>query len=148
VWEALVDPQVLADLSPLVDHIGPRGDLWRWRLVGIPRFGIRLLPSFTERMTFTPISRIECRHEPQPGVVERAGIDGLYLVTKVDGGSKLVVDLTLCLEVPLPAFGRPLVEGVLRRTMARARARFVKNLCHHLAIDPDAVSTRLASDGA
>ena len=144
IWELLTDPQLLADLTPLVDRIEAKGDQWSWTLAGISGLGIEVAPTFTERMTFVPISRIDYVHEPPPGKSERAGVDGTYLITKVDDEStKLAIDLTLCVELPLPGFSRSLVEGIMARTMARTGDAFARNLYRHLDLDPDAVSIRV-----
>jgi carbon monoxide dehydrogenase subunit G len=141
VWDVLTDPELLAEFTPLVSRIEANGDRWSWTLAGISGLGIEVAPTFTERMTFVPISRIDCVHEPQPGRSERAGVDGTYLVTKVDdGSSKLATDLTLCVELPLPGFSRPLVEGVMGRAMRRTGDAFARNLYRHLGLDPASVS--------
>jgi carbon monoxide dehydrogenase subunit G len=140
MWEVLTDPELLAKVSPLVTRIEARGDRWSWTLAGIPGLGFEIAPTFTERMTFVPISRIDCVHEPQPGRSERAGLDGTYLITKVDdGSSKLVTDLTLSVELPLPGFSRLFVEGVMGRAMRRASDAFARNLYRHLGLDPASV---------
>ena len=55
------------------DGITVDGDRWCWHLSGIRALGVEVAPSFTERMTFGAPSRIEFRHDPPPGAVERAG---------------------------------------------------------------------------
>ena len=87
IWDALTDPALLAELTPLVKRIEAKGDRWSWTLAGISGLGIEVAPTFTERMTFVPISRIDYVHEPPPGKSERAGVDGTYLITKVDDHS-------------------------------------------------------------
>lgn len=144
IWDALTDPELLAELTPLVDRIEARGDEWAWTLAGISGLGIEVAPTFTERMTFVPISRIDYVHEPPPGRSERAGVDGTYLITRVgDDRSKLAIDLTLCVELPLPGFSRGVVEGVMARSMARTGDAFARNLYRHLDLDPDAVSIKV-----
>jgi len=140
----LNDPELLGELTPLVDRIRARGDVWSWTLAGISGLGIEVAPTFTERMVFTPISRIEYHHEPPPGSSERAGVDGTYLITKIDEGtSKLTIDLTLCVELPLPGFSRRVVEGIMAASMGRTGDAFARNLYRHLGIDPDTVSIRV-----
>lgn len=145
IWDALTDAELLAELTPLVDRIEVDGDRWAWTLAGISGLGIEVAPTFTERMTFVPISRIDYVHEPPPGRSERAGVDGTYLITKVDDdSSKLAIDLTLCVELPLPEFSRSLIEGIMARTTARTGAAFARNLYRHFGLDPDAVAIRVA----
>lgn len=144
MWDVLTDPELLADLAPLVDRIEAHGDRWSWTLAGISGLGIEVAPTFTERMTFVPISRIDYLHEPPPGRYERAGVDGTYLITKVDDDScKLAIDLTLCVELPLPGFSRSVVEGIMGRTMGRTGDAFARNLYRHLGLDPDTVSIKV-----
>lgn len=148
IWAVLTQPQLIAELTPLVDRIEPCGDLWRWTLAGISGLGIEVAPTFSERMTFVPISRIDFRHEPPPGATERAGVDGVYQITKVDDTtSKLRIDTELCVELPLPSFGRRAVETVMGATMSRAGDAFADNLYRHLDIDPSTVTVRTVTTG-
>lgn len=150
IWDVLTQPELVAEMTPLVDRIERRGQLWTWTLAGISGLGLEVAPSFTVRMSFVPISRIDYRHEPPPGVSERAGVDGRYLITRVgDGASKLEIDLTLCVELPLPSFGRRAVEPIMAATMGRTGVGFAHNLYRHLGIDEDDVSIRIieGSDG-
>lgn len=150
IWEVLTDPKLLARLTPLVDRIEPNGDTWAWTLAGISGLGIEVAPTFTERMTFVPISRIDFQHEAPPGHHERAGVNGNYQITKVgEAESKLRIDLTLCVDLPLPRFSRRAVEGIMAQTMGRTGDAFARNLYAHLDIDPGAVAIRvLEGDGA
>lgn len=150
IWDVLTDPELLAKLTPLVDRIEANGDVWAWTLAGISGLGIEVAPTFTERMTFVPISRIDFEHEPPPGHNERAGVSGTYQITKVgENESKLRIDLTLCVDLPLPRFSRRAVEGVMAQTMGRTGDAFARNLYAHLDIDPKTVSIRvLEGDGA
>ncbi len=144
IWDVLTRPDLLAELTPLVDRIMARGDVWTWTLAGISGLGIKVAPTFTERMRFTPISRIDFGHEPPPGRSERAGVNGTYLITQVDEStSKLAIDLSLCVELPLPGFSRRMVEGIMATTMGRTGGAFARNLYRHLDIDPTTVSIRV-----
>lgn len=140
----LHDSELLAKLTPLVDRIVANGDRWVWTLAGISGLGLEVAPTFTERMTFLPISRIDFQHEPPPGSNERAGVNGTYQITKVgESASKLRIDLSLCVELPLPGFSRRAVEKVMATTMQRTGDAFARNLYRHLDIDPDTVSIRV-----
>ena len=144
IWEVLRDPVTLAELTPLVDRIETDGSLWRWTLAGISGLGMEIAPTFSERMTFVPTSRIEYRHEPPPGKNERAGANGTYLITQVgDSRSKLYIDITLCVELPLPGFGRRAVERIMAATMQRTGDGFASNLYALLEIDPDDVEVKV-----
>lgn len=144
IWDVLTTPEMLAELTPLVDRITAKGDVWRWTLAGISGLGLEVAPTFTERMTFVPISRIDFRHDPPPGRAERAGVSGTYLITRVgDGAAKLAIDLGLFVELPLPGFSRRAVEKIMATTMGRTGDAFARNLYRHLDIDPDSVSIRV-----
>jgi carbon monoxide dehydrogenase subunit G len=144
IWDVLTDPDLLAELTPLLGRITARGDVWTWTLAGISGLGLEVAPTFTERMTFVPISRIEYHHEPPPGSSERAGVDGVYQITKVgDDASKLAIDLSLCVDLPLPGFGRAAVERIMATTMGRTGAGFARNLYRHLGVDPATVSIKV-----
>jgi carbon monoxide dehydrogenase subunit G len=144
IWDVLTDPELLASLTPLVDRITAAGDVWSWTLAGISGLGIEVAPTFTERMTFVPISRIDFRHDPPPGATERAGVEGIYQITKItDSSSKLAIDLSLCVELPLPGFARRAVESIMATSMGRTGDAFARNLYRHLDIDPATVSIRV-----
>jgi hypothetical protein len=86
IWAALTDPDLLPRLTPFLEHIQADGDTWRWELSKIPILGVAIAPCFTEQMTFDPETRIEYRHAPPAGAVERTGVEGWYqLDESVDG---------------------------------------------------------------
>ncbi|HEU5084712.1 MAG TPA: SRPBCC family protein [Acidimicrobiales bacterium] len=141
VWEVLTDPGALTELTPLLAGISVDGDRWCWQLAGIRALGVEVSPSFTERMTFVAPERIEFRHEPPPGSSERAGANGLYEL--VDGGPDLThlsIDITIHVELPLPALSRRAVERVMAATMARTGDVFAERLARRLGLDPSTVS--------
>lgn len=143
IWDVLTDAELLASLTPLVDRIEDRGETWRWTLAGISGLGLEVAPTFTERMTFMPISRIDFSHDPPPGATERAGVEGAYQITKVgEASSKLSIDLTLSVQLPLPGFSRRAVTPIMSASMQKAGEAFAKNLYAHLGIDPSSVSIR------
>jgi carbon monoxide dehydrogenase subunit G len=143
MWEVLTDPGCLAALTPLIADITADGDRWCWQLAGISALGVSVAPSFTEQMTFARPERIEYRHAPPDGAVERAGADGVYtLAERPGGGCRLSIDLTMWVELPLPRVSRRAVERVMAETMQRAGDRFAENLYRHLDIDPSEVQVR------
>jgi uncharacterized protein YndB with AHSA1/START domain len=107
VWAALTDPELLPKLTPLLTAISTDGNRWRWSMVCISALGVSIAPTFTEEMTFEEPHRIRYTHQPPGGVRERAGAEGVYELTEVDGGTHLAIDLTLCVELPLPKFAAP-----------------------------------------
>ena len=64
IWSVLTDPELVAEMTPVLHRIEADGDLWTWQLVRIPLLGIAVTPSFTERMEFTEQSRIDYHHAP------------------------------------------------------------------------------------
>lgn len=142
IWQLVSDPVALAHLTPLVDHIEVDGDTWCWTLTGIAALGVSIAPSFTERMRFVPEERIEFRHEPPgPERRERAGAEGVYLLDSLgDTSTRLDIDITLCVELPLPGFARGAVERVMAATMQRTGDAFAANLYARLGVDPATVT--------
>jgi carbon monoxide dehydrogenase subunit G len=134
IWEVLTDPVLLPRLTPLLRHVEPAGDLWRWELTKVPVLGIAVTPSFTERMSFVPTEHIEYAHEPPAGSHERTGADGWYRLSDVAGGTHLAISLTFHVDLPLARLARPAVEQVMRTTMARTGDRFAVNLERHLGL--------------
>lgn len=144
IWEVLTDPGCLASLTPLIRDITADGDTWCWQLSGISALGVSVAPSFTERMVFTPVERIEYHHEPPAGTTEKAGAEGVYTLSELDGDrTRLFIDLTMWVDLPLPKLSRRAVERVMAESMQRAGDRFAENLYRHLDIDPSAVEIRV-----
>lgn len=134
IWDVLIDPQLLADLTPLVDRIDDRDGRWRWHLSGFTALGVEVAPSFTERMLFEEPSRIEFSHEPPAGANERAGADGVYELDEVEGGTCLSVSMRMHVDLPLPKLSRGAVERVMAASMRRTGDRFHDNLMAHLGL--------------
>lgn len=137
IWEVISSPDLLARFTPLIREIRTDGDLWCWQLSGISALGVSVAPSFSERMTFRPEERIDFRHDPPDGAVERAGADGTYtLADRGDEGTRLSIDITIWVDLPLPRVSRRAVEKVMAQSMDRTGDRFAANLYRHLDIDP------------
>lgn len=132
VWDAMADPDLLAELTPLIDRIEERGDHWTWHLVSVQALGASIAPCFTVAMTFDEPERIAFRHDPPADSTERAGATGHYLLTGFDGGTVLDIDMTMHVELPLPAMSRRAVERVMARSTQVAGDRFLDNLLTHL----------------
>ena len=132
VWDAMADPGLLAELTPLIDRIEEHGDHWTWHLVSVEALGASIAPSFTVAMTFEQPERIAFRHDPPAAGTERAGATGHYLLTPFDGGTVLDIDMTMHVELPLPAMSRRAVERVMARSTQLAGDRFFDNLLRHL----------------
>ena len=134
IWRVLTDPALLADLTPLLARIDADGACWTWHMAGISALGVEVAPSFTERMEFVEGQRIDFAHTPPAGSRERSGADGVYLLDDADEGTEVAVDITIHVDLPLPAMSRSTVERVMRQTMHRTGDRFHDNLLDHLGV--------------
>lgn len=134
IWEVLSNPRLLAHLTPLVREIIPDGDRWLWQLAGITGLGLEVVPAFTEQMEFTPMERIEFRHDPSPGRRERAGADGHYTLHDTPNGTRLEIAITIHVDLPLPGMSRPAVTRIMEESMSRTGDVFSRNLLNHLGI--------------
>lgn len=132
VWPVMEDPDLIAQLMPLVDRIEVRGEHWRWCLANVGALGVSVSPCFTVAMTIVEPERIEFRHDPPPGARERAGASGAYGLVPFDGGTVLDIDLEMSVELPLPRLSRGAVQQVMATTTRIAGDRFFANLCAHL----------------
>lgn len=133
IWDVLTSPRLLAEMTPLIDRIDEVDDRhWRWHLTNIAGLGVAVAPCFTVRMDFEPAERIDFSHAPRGR--ERAGADGIYTLETVEGGTHLAVDMTVHVDLPLPAMSRPAVTRVMHATMNRMGERFAQNLCRHLGV--------------
>lgn len=132
VWDAMTDADLLARLTPLINRIDDLGDHWRWHLASVGAMGVSIAPSFTVAMTFEHHDRIRFEHAPPADTTERAGATGQYDLTGFDGGTVLDIDMTMHVELPLPALSRGAVEGVMARTTQLGGDRFFNNLLDHL----------------
>lgn len=138
IWEVLSDPDLLAQLTPLVRRIEADGDTWVWHMAGIEVLGIEVAPVFTEDMDLTPQERIDFAHDPPAGARERGGADGHYLLsddeTAEDPATRLEIRIAIHVDLPLPKLSRTAVEMVMEQSMARTGAAFARNLLRHLGI--------------
>jgi carbon monoxide dehydrogenase subunit G len=132
VWMALTDANLLPRLTPLLNKIDVDGDRWRWHMMKIAALGVSVMPVFTETMHFEDGKRIEYNHTPPDGKRERAGAEGVYELSDVDGGTHLTISLTLRVDLPLPKASARAVQRVMKSTMNRTGEKFSQNLLTHL----------------
>jgi carbon monoxide dehydrogenase subunit G len=136
IWSALTDPELLPRLTPLLQRIdtgvGGEPDLWCWHLVKISVLGAGISTTFTERMRFDEGRRIEYAHEPRTSGTERTGANGSYTLRDVDGGTRLEIDLTLHVDLPLSRLAAPAIVRTMEAVMGRTGDRFATNLLNHL----------------
>lgn len=141
IWDVLRSPETLAQLTPLLDDISVSGDHWCWQLGGFSALGVEIAPSFTERMEFDTHETIRFTHSPPAGANERAGADGVYTLSALDPGrTKLEIDITLHVELPLPRASRRAVERIMSSTMVRTGNVFADRLYERLGVDPSATT--------
>lgn len=146
VWEVLTDPRCLTEMTPLLAGISVDGDRWCWQLSGIKALGVEVAPSFTEHMVFEEPARITFRHTPPAGQVERAGADGVYQLTEAGPDrTHLSIDITLHVDLPLPAMSRRAVERVMASSMARTGDVFAERLYRRLGVDPASIGDGMQS---
>ncbi len=138
IWDALVDPELMARFTPFLESITAEGDHWRWQLSGLNVLGAKLAPAFTEKMVFREPDRIEFRHDPPAGTTEQAGVAGWYALTPTHhdngGATELVTELEITLDLPLPKASGPAVRAAMRKVIDRMGDRFSANLLEHLGV--------------
>jgi carbon monoxide dehydrogenase subunit G len=139
IWDALVDPVLMARFTPFLKSITADGDLWRWQLSGLNVLGAKVAPAFTERMVFREPHRIEFRHDPPAGTTEQAGVAGWYALTPTRDGTELVTELEITLDLPLPKASGPAVRAAMRKVIDRMGDRFSENLLEHLGVEERSV---------
>ena len=134
VWAVLSDPDRLAGLTPLVDHIRVDGDRWRWQLVTVRGLGLEVALSLT---TIMDISDTAIAFRPDPEADDRAGARGqLDVVGDGPDHTTVAIDLEASVDLPLPRLATRAVRGVMYPAMRTAGVRFATNLLHELG-DPD-----------
>lgn len=132
VWAVLVDPELLARLTPQVERIEANGDRWRWTMSSIPVLSMSIAPSFTEIMRFEEPTRIEYHHDPACAH-ERAAAEGVYtLAPSADGGTHVSIDITITVDLPIPRIMRSAVETTMNVVIAGIGRGFSERLLRHL----------------
>ncbi len=132
IWTVLVDPDLVATMTPFVRSIEADGDHWRWDLASIPGLGTSIAPSFTVRMELQEPERIDFRHDPPEGRRERAAVQGSYLLRPHDDGTALSIDLTTRVDLPLARLASPAVTATMRAVLADMGRRFSARLLERL----------------
>lgn len=139
IWDALVDPGLMARFTPFLDSIEADGDHWRWQLSGLNVLGLKVAPAFTELMEFDEPRRIEFRHDPPAGSREQAGVAGWYALTDLGDESgpatELVTELEITLDLPLPRASGRAVRATMRKVIDRMGDRFSERLLEHLGAE-------------
>lgn len=137
VWDVLVDPALVARLTPFVSSITEDDEHWIWTLSGLTVLGKGFSATFTERMTLEEGKRIEFTHDPPAGAKERAGVHGWYALgdhTGPQGGTVLEISLEICVDLPLPRLSGGAVRSTMKAVTSQMGDRFAKNLLDHLGV--------------
>ena len=82
--------------------------------------------SFTERMEFTPTERIVYTHAPQGD--ERAGVEGVYVLTDSGDATRLSIELGVHVDLPFPKLAKPAVRASMQAVIAAMGVGFARNL--------------------
>jgi carbon monoxide dehydrogenase subunit G len=135
IWDALVDPVLMARLTPFLRNITADGDHWLWEMTGLNVLGLKVAPAFTERMVLTEPDRIEFRHDPPAGQTERAGVEGWYALSPTEGGTELVTQLEITLDLPLPKASGRAVRATMGKVIETMGDRFSQRLLEHLGAE-------------
>ena len=139
IWAALVDPVLMARFTPFLKSITADGDHWLWEMTGLHVLGLKLAPSFTERMVFTEPDRIEFHHDPPAGTTEKAGAEGWYRLEPTESAdgpaTRLVTDLEITVDLPLPKASGRAVRATMRKVIETMGDRFSRRLLDHLGAD-------------
>lgn len=135
IWDVLVDPDKIAALTPFLKRVTADGEHWRWEMSGLDVLGVKVAPSFTERMVFEDLERIEFHHDPPAGEKERSGVEGWYDLSDAEGGTHLATSLTITLDLPLPKLSAPAVNATMKGVIGQMGDRFSANLLRELGIE-------------
>lgn len=142
IWDILVDPAKIAELTPFLKRVSADGDHWRWEMSGLDVLGVKVAPAFTERMVFDELERIEFHHDPPAGATERSGVEGWYDLSDADPGdgaggpaTHLATSLEITLDLPLPRLSRPAVVSAMKGVMGTMGDRFSANLLRELGLE-------------
>lgn len=135
IWAVLTDPDLLTRFTPFLANIEADGDHWRWEMSKLPVLGISVAPSFTERMVFDELHRIDYIHEPPPGAVEHAGVNGWYVMKDAGEGTHLSISLGVEVELPLARIAAPAVQAAMKGVVLTMGHQFSANLMKHLGVE-------------
>ncbi|NYJ75948.1 SRPBCC family protein [Allobranchiibius huperziae] len=131
IWTALTDTELLPRLTPFLKRIDVVDGKWVWTLTSIPVLTKQISPSFTEVMTFEPMTHITFTHDPSK-TDEQAGAEGSYTLTPNGARTHLAIDLEVSVDLPLPKLAKPGVLAGMNTVMAAMGSRFATNLLKHL----------------
>ncbi len=138
IWDLLVDPDKIAAMTPFVTGIEDRGEHWVWSMTKLPVPRTTLSPTFTERMTYDELERIDFTHEPPEGEKESTGVEGWYELTELEpeGDEKaatlLRTSLEITVDLPIPKAMSPAVKASMKTVINQMGNKFSQNLLDEL----------------
>ncbi len=130
IWDLLRDADCVARLTPFVTRIEDRGEHWIWSMTKLPVPRTTLSPTFTERMEFVELERIEFKHDPPEGSDENACVDGWYELEEDEAlagepaATLLRTSLSITLDLPLPGALKPAVRASMKTVINQMGDRF------------------------
>lgn len=130
-WTILTDPQLLVQFTPNLRRIETDGDTWTWYLTRLPVLSAAISPSFTVLMEFEEPRTITYRRD-ESKTEENAGVEGEYHLEPVGEGTRLAIDLSIWVDLPLPELTRPAVERIMNGVVSAMGVRFGQNMRRYL----------------
>ncbi len=130
IWDLLRDADTVARLTPFVTRIEDRGEHWVWSMTKLPVPKTTLSPTFTERMEFVELERIEFKHDAPEGSDENACVDGWYELEELEpqdgetAATLLRTSLSITLDLPLPGALKPAVKASMKTVINQMGDRF------------------------
>ncbi len=138
IWDVLKDADLVARMTPFVTGIEDRGEHWIWSMTKLPLPKTTLSPTFTERMAYTELERIEFTHEPPADAEESTGVEGWYDLSDAEpqgeeeAATLLRTSLRITVDLPLPQAMGPAVKASMKTVIKQMGNRFSANLLEHL----------------
>ena len=148
IWELLRDADEVARLTPFVTGIEDRGEHWIWSMTKLPVPKATLSPTFTERMEFVELERIEFKHDAPEGSDENACVDGWYELEELEplagepAATMLRTSLSITLDLPLPKALGPAVKGSMKTVINQMGDRFSAGMLETLGTTTRGKPTR------
>ncbi len=134
IWDVLIDADKIARLTPFVTGIEDRGEHWVWSMTKLPVPKTTLSPTFTEKMTYDELTRIDFTHEPPAEEKESTGVEGWYELEELEpeGDEKaatlLRTSLEITVDLPIPKAMSPAVTASMKTVIHQMGNKFSQNL--------------------
>lgn len=148
IWDLLRDADTVARLTPFITRIEDRGEHWVWSMTKLPVPKTTLSPTFTERMEFVELERIEFKHDAPAGSEENACVDGWYELEELEpqdgetAATLLRTSLSITLDLPLPGALKPAVKASMKTVINQMGDRFSTGMLETLGTTTRGKPTR------